>query len=108
MVMVTAPSAEEAENIGRKLLDERLVACANILSSVNSVFWWEGKISQESEAMMIMKTRTSLFDLLVKRVKQLHSYEVPEIISVPIQNGSQEYLQWINSVTKEKEEIVIT
>jgi periplasmic divalent cation tolerance protein len=95
MVYVTVSSKVEAEKITHILLEERLIACANILGPVSSYFHWEGKIDLAEEYLMIMKTRADLFVVLEKRVKVLHSYEVPEILAVPIVNGSVEYFDWI-------------
>lgn len=99
VVFVTASSEEEADRIGRSLVEERLAACVNLLPTVRSLFWWEGKVSEERETLMVLKTRRSLFPDLAKAVKALHSYQVPEIIALPIQNGSVDYLDWIQTVT---------
>lgn len=100
VVFVTASSAEEAQKIGRALVEERLVACINIISPVQSIFHWEGKVSDEREALFMAKTKASLLNDIVVRVKQLHSYTVPEIIAIPIADGSQDYLNWISEETK--------
>lgn len=99
VVFVTASSEEEAGRIGRRLVEERLAACVTLLPTVRSLFWWEGKVSEERETLMVLKTRSSLFPDLAKAVKALHSYQVPEIIALPIQNGSVDYLDWIQAVT---------
>ena len=97
MVYVTVASKEEAEKITRVLLEERLVACVNIVGPVSSRFYWEGKIDLVEEYLLIMKTRRGLFAILEKRVGFLHSYEVPEILAVPIIDGSVAYLDWLVS-----------
>jgi periplasmic divalent cation tolerance protein len=97
MVYVTVASKEEAEKITRVLLEERLVACVNIVGPVSSRFYWEGKIDLVEEYLLIMKTRRGLFAILEKRVGVLHSYEVPEILAVPIIDGSVAYLDWLAS-----------
>lgn len=99
VVFVTTSSEEEAVKIGRKLVDAGLAACANILPKVRSIFRWEGQVSDEQESLMIVKSRASLFEELVAMVKELHSYKVPEIIALPIQEGSADYLKWIGDVT---------
>jgi periplasmic divalent cation tolerance protein len=99
IVMVTCPNDAEAEAIARELLEERLVACVNIAGRIRSLFHWEGAIARESESLLLMKTRPGLFDDLVRRVKELHSYEVPEIIGMPLTMGSPDYLDWIREVT---------
>ncbi|MCL2642835.1 MAG: divalent-cation tolerance protein CutA [Candidatus Bathyarchaeota archaeon] len=98
MVYVTVASKVEAENIARILLEERLVACVNILGPVFSHFCWEGKVDSAEEYLMIMKTDVRLFVGLEKRVGALHSYEVPEILAVPIVEGSKSYFDWMLSV----------
>jgi periplasmic divalent cation tolerance protein len=103
IVLMTNATREEAEKITSKLLDERLIACANITGPVSSLFWWKGKISREKEFLTLMKTRAELFDELAKTVRQMHSYEVPEIIAVPILNGEQSYMEWLNSSLRKGE-----
>lgn len=100
VVLVTVPSARLARTMGRRLVEERLAACANIVSRVESIFAWEGKIEKARESLMILKTRRARFDRLVRRVKSLHPYTVPEIIALPIVRGSGDYLSWIRSSTR--------
>ena len=97
LIIVTASSREEAEKIATTLLERKLIACANILGPVSSRFWWQGKIDSAKEYMIFMKTKRELFDQVADNVKQLHSYEVPEIIALPIVEGAKPYLEWINS-----------
>lgn len=99
IVLITASSAEEAENIAKSLVEDKLVACVNIIPQIKSIYWWEEKICIDQEVMLISKTKQSLFTTVMDRVKSLHSYEVPEIISVPISESSPEYLNWIEKVT---------
>lgn len=96
LVLITVPSGEEAEKIAGKLLDEKLVACVNIVSGLNSLFWWEGKIDEAAEYLLLIKTRLDKLDKLMEAVKQLHSYTVPEIIALPIIAGNRSYLEWID------------
>jgi len=100
VVLITTPSVKEARAIGRRLVEERLVACANILPRIESIFSWQGKICKEAESLMILKTRSARFKRLVKRIKGLHSYSVPEIIAMPIVYGSKDYLDWIQKTTR--------
>ncbi len=100
IVMVTTPSKEEALKIVRRLLDDRLIACANIVDHVSSLFWWEDKIDEATEFLVVMKSREELFQRLSQRVKELHSYQVPEIIAIPIMAGSQSYLNWLDACLK--------
>ena len=100
VVFITAASPEEAETIATSLLEKKLAACVNIISAVQSVYWWEGKICREQEVFLLAKTKTHLFPRLASEVKALHSYKVPEIIMLPISDGSADYLQWIENVTE--------
>jgi periplasmic divalent cation tolerance protein len=99
-VFVSCGSEEEALNIGCALVEERLAACANMVSPVRSIYRWEGKICDEKEWLLVIKTRQSLFEELSRRVKALHSYSVPEIIALPITGGTPPYLNWIEENTK--------
>ena len=99
LVLITVSSPQEADKIARSLVAERLAACVNILPEVRSLFSWENKLSEEKEALLVVKSRRSLFRQVVLRVKELHSYTVPEIIAIPIVEGSVSYLQWIHEVT---------
>lgn len=100
VVLITAPKEEDAVNIAKELVESRLAACANIIKNVRSIYRWEGKIEDDSEVLMIVKTKKSLFDKLMKRVKKLHSYSVPEIIALPITAGSEDYLNWLGDETE--------
>lgn len=95
VVYVTAGSAEEGERLARSLVEERLAACVNRVKSVLSVYRWEGKIEQSEEELLIIKTSRELFPALEKRVRELHSYSVPEVIALPVIDGSQGYLRWL-------------
>ena len=97
VVFVTARDKKEAAGIARGLLEARLVACANIMEGVSSLFWWEGKIDSGSEVLLILKSRKPLLKKIVGKVKSLHSYQTPEIIAMPIVGGSKDYLAWIDS-----------
>lgn len=99
VVLVTVASPEEGEKIARALLTEKLAACVNIFP-VNSIYSWEGKIESDRECQLIIKTDLAIFDELEAKIKTLHSYEVPEIIAIPIVAGSRPYLEWMkNSFT---------
>lgn len=100
VIFVSAGSKKEAEKIASCLLKERLAACVNIMKDVDSHFWWQGKLNKTKEALLIIKTRKSLFARLVKKVKSLHSYKVPEIIALPIIAGHKPYLDWIDESTR--------
>lgn len=96
VVFVTAPSEEEAVRIGRALVDERLAACANIVPSIASAYWWKGQVEEAGEALIILKTRQDLVGRVSERVKALHSYTVPEVVALPILGGNPDYLRWID------------
>jgi periplasmic divalent cation tolerance protein len=100
LVLVTTASKEEAEKIVQKLLEGKLIACANIINPVTSRFYWSGKIDCAEECLVVMKSRIDLFGALVECVKGLHSYEVPEVLALPIVAGSEAYLGWIGGVLK--------
>ncbi len=100
IVFVTAGSEEEAVKIGRSLVEEELAACANIVPRIRSIYRWKGETCDEQEVLIIIKTRSLLFPALQSRVKQLHSYEVPEIIAFPLAQGLPEYLDWVIAGTK--------
>lgn len=94
-VLVTTASEEEAMTIGRDVVKQGLAACANILALKKSIFQWEGKLSEEEEFLMIIKSRSDLFENLSVVIKRLHSYKVPEIVAIPIVKSSSEYMDWI-------------
>jgi len=97
VVIVTTASKQEAERIAELLINERLIACANIIGPVSSIFHWSGKIEHTEEYLMLLKSRKSLFDNLAETVKALHSYEVPEILVLPVIGGSEAYLNWLSN-----------
>lgn len=100
IVYITTSKEEEAEKIARALVEEKLAGCVNIIKNIRSIYSWEGKIEDDFEFLMIVKTQKHLFDRLSKRVRELHSYTVPEIIALPIITGSEEYLKWLIKATK--------
>ncbi len=97
IVIMTTPNIKEAENIVRVLLGEKLIACANIVGPVSSLFWWQGKIDEASEILVFMKSHRSLFERISERVREIHSYEVAEILALPIIAGSLPYLDWLSA-----------
>ena len=98
--MVTCSSKKEATAIVNLLLKNRLIACANIITGLESKFWWKGRIERGGEVLVILKARADKFAKIEKEIKRIHSYEVPEIIALPIIAGSKKYLDWINSSSK--------
>lgn len=100
VVLITSGSSEEAGRIARRLLEERLTACVNAINGVESRFWWKDRLEEARETTLIVKTKAVLLPDIIEAVKKLHSYELPEIIALPIVGGSQEYLAWIDSVVR--------
>ncbi len=97
VVLVTAKDKKEAGRIARGLLRAKLIACANIIEGVQSLFWWQGKIDMSQEVLLVLKTKKILFRKVLNQVKSLHSYQTPEIIALPLVAGSEDYLAWISS-----------
>ena len=102
IVLVTCGSEEEALRIANALVEKHLAACVNLVSPIRSIYRWEGKIWDEKEWLLIIKTQKKRFQELEKKVKSLHSYSVPEIISLPIVEGSSSYLNWLREMTEEQ------
>jgi len=99
VVLVTTNSEEEAERIAQEIVQEHLVACVNIIPRIKSVYFWKGEVCKDNESLLVIKTRGEKFEALKDKIIQLHSYEVPEIIALPIVKGSQAYLDWLLQVT---------
>ncbi len=103
VMMMTAGSAEEAAAIGKALVEERLVACCNIVPRIRSIYRWRGEVCDDAEALLIAKTRSELASEVIRRVRELHSYETPEAIALPIEAGLDAYLSWIDESTGDAE-----
>ena len=99
-VYITASDKSEALKIGRTLVEERLAACVNVIDNMTSVYWWEGQIENSAEVVLIAKTKRELVEPVISRVKELHSYSCPCIVSWPIRAGNPDYLSWIQEETK--------
>lgn len=104
LIYVTASSRDEAVKIGRQVVENRLAACANVLAGTASIYWWEGAVTEEEEVSLILKTRTDLVDRLVEMVKEIHSYDCPCVVSLPITGGNPGFLDWIDAETAETSE----
>lgn len=100
LVLCTINSIESAKRISRELVGEKLAACVNIIPNLTSIYSWENKIVEDSEFLMLIKTKESLFEELKSRIVQLHEYDVPEIISFDIKDGLDKYLNWIKQEIK--------
>jgi periplasmic divalent cation tolerance protein len=99
VILITVGSPEEAQKIGQALVEEKLAACVNIISPVHSIYRWEGEMQTDQEVLLIAKTAAARMEGLAQRVRQLHSYQVPEIIALPLVAGSQDYLRWMDEQT---------
>ena len=100
VLFITTATAEEAQQISRALLNKKKVACVNIVPGVSSLFWWQGKLDSAQENLLVIKTKASQLNEIIRLVKELHSYDVPEIIALPIVGGNQDYLEWIDEEVK--------
>lgn len=100
VVLVTAKNKREANRIAKVLVEEKLIACANIVTNVESIFRWQGKLDKLKEVLLILKTKKKNFQKLSKIIQKLHSYETPEIIALPIVLGQTDYLKWMDESTR--------
>jgi periplasmic divalent cation tolerance protein len=103
VVFITTATAEEAQRIANILVRSRKAACVNIVPQVHSRFWWQGKIDSADEALLVVKTKAARLDEIIGLVKENHSYEVPEIVALPIVGGNPDYLQWLDDETEKKD-----
>lgn len=99
LVLVTVPAREVGESIAEALVGEQLAACVNIVGPIRSIYRWQGEISRDDELLLLIKTTRARYAALEARILTLHPYEVPEVIALPIEMGSADYLAWIRSVT---------
>jgi periplasmic divalent cation tolerance protein len=95
VALATAPDAEAAARIARALVEERLAACANLVPGVRSIYRWQGQLEDDSEVLLVLKTRADRVPALVERLRALHPYEVPELVVLPVEGGSTPYLEWV-------------
>ncbi len=99
VIFITAPDEEVSQKIARRLVEEGLAGCVNIIKGIRSIYLWQGRIEDEPETLLIVKSRRSLFGRLKERVKEIHPYSVPEIIALGILEGSEDYLKWLDDAT---------
>ncbi len=99
-IYITASNVEEAERIAGEVVKRRLAACANIVDKISSVYWWEGEVQKDNEALLFLKSRKDKIREIIDFVKSIHSYENPAIVVFPIVDGSDEYLKWIDEEVK--------
>jgi periplasmic divalent cation tolerance protein len=100
VILITAGSEEEAHKIASLLVNKRKAACVNIVPGVHSLFRWKGKVDSARESLLLIKTRASLLSGIISLVKEIHSYEVPEIVALPIVGGSEDYLKWLDGACR--------
>jgi len=100
VLFITTATTDEAQRISKVLLEQRKVACVNIVPRVSSLFWWENKLDSAHESLLIVKTKASLLNEVIRLVREIHSYDIPEIIALPIVGGNQDYLEWIGKEVK--------
>ncbi len=106
IVFVTCPNPDVAASIARTLVEERLAACGNLVPGIRSIYRWKGKIEQETETLLLLKTDAEAYPHVQSRVQALHPYEVPEILAVPVEHGLPAYLNWItDSLGEESQDI---
>jgi periplasmic divalent cation tolerance protein len=107
LLYITTPDKKEAQKIGRKLVEQNLAACANIIDGMQSIYKWEGEIKESNECVLIIKTLYSRVKKVTRLIKELHSYEVPAIVSLTIteDEGNLEYLEWLEKIAKEPFEL---
>ena len=99
LVYMTAGNMEEARKIGKEIVSQRLAACVNIIDNMNSFYWWEGELQDDKEVIIIAKTREELVPELTQKVKSLHSYDCPCVVSIPLIDGNPDFLKWIADET---------
>lgn len=101
VIFITCANRDEADRIANELVERKLVACVNIVTQVKSVFWWQGKIDSAEEVLLIAKSKKSLMPKIIRQVKSLHSYEVPEVIALSIISGNKDYIDWIDESVRQ-------
>jgi periplasmic divalent cation tolerance protein len=100
IVYITAKDADEASRIGETLVRERLAACTNVIPEIKSTYWWKGRVEKEGEAVLLLKSVQDRAEQIIRRVRELHSYEVPCIDIVPLSGGNPEYFRWLEESIK--------
>ncbi len=100
LVITTVPDSEVGQIIAEKIIEERLAACATLSAPGQSLYWWQGKITQDQEHTLFIKTKKEAYRKLEEKIRQLHPYDIPEIIALPVFAGSKDYLNWIDSETQ--------
>ena len=101
IVYVTTSSEEEAKKIGKVLVEEKLAACSNIIPKMSSCYFWDNKLQEDTESILLLKTKSSLVPKIIEKTKELHSYDVPAILELPIKSGNEDYFKWIEENVNE-------
>lgn len=104
LVFITCKNRSEANLISKNIVKSRLGACCNTISPIKSLYWWKGKTEKAEEVLLLVKTKDELLTQLIREVKRLHSYEVPEIIALPIVRGNKDYLKWVEDETTKRKQ----
>ena len=102
LILTTISNVEEGKRIAKRLLEKKLVACVNIIPNVKSLYWWKGAVEEDEEVILIIKTHISAVREVFEVIRKEHTYELPEVIAIPIAIGSEEYLKWIKDIIYEK------
>ncbi len=97
IVLVTSPQQDLSEAIAHRLVEEGLAACVNVVPGITSIYKWQDEVQKETEQLLVIKSHERLWESLEKRIKELHSYDVPEIVSIPLKSGFPPYLEWMNA-----------
>ncbi|HHY00539.1 MAG: divalent-cation tolerance protein CutA [Methanobacterium sp.] len=100
IVYITTSDSEEAQQIAKNLLKEKIIACANIIPVMESIYWWEGELEEDVESILLVKTSSKLVNKVIERVKEIHSYQTPCALEIQIKSGSKEYLDWLENALK--------
>ena len=96
IILITCANNKEAKRIARALVGRKLVACVNIINNIKSIYWWQERVNSSNEILLLAKSKKALLGKIIRQVKSLHSYQVPEIIALPIISGNKDYISWIN------------
>jgi periplasmic divalent cation tolerance protein len=100
IIYITTSGVEEARKIAKTLLEDKIVACANIIPVMESIYWWEGNLEEDTESVLLVKTRSELVDKVIDRVKEIHTYQTPCALEIQIKKGSDDYLNWLENALK--------
>ena len=100
IIYITTSGVEEARKIAKTLLEDKIVACANIIPVMESIYWWEGNLEEDTESVLLVKTRSELVDKVIDRVKEIHTYQTPCALEIQIKKGSEDYLNWLENALK--------